>query len=575
MRMNRLIYKLLLFFMAGCILVAFSDRLNAQPGIGVISGTPHNLSTSGPGLIKSTNEKRICVFCHTLHNASPDDPYLWNRSQPADNYLPYQSSSLYATVDQPTGVSKMCLSCHDGTIALGQLLYAPQEIPFEGGIRFLPQGASKIGTDLSDDHPISFTYDNALAIANNELALPATLPAEIRLDSDQQLQCTSCHDPHNNQFGKFLVMQNSYSALCTSCHTRTAWSASSHATSNAIWNGTGPDPWPRLSDDTVDKNACLNCHTSHNAGGSERLLNYSFEEDNCIICHNGNVALTDIEFEITKLYNHPVQDYINVHDPTEDFTAAVQDHVECADCHNPHQVTADNSPTAPQVSNINSGVSGINSAGLGVAAVNYQYEICYKCHADNNVIATFAIDRQIQELNTRLEFSSSNPSYHPVELQGVNPNVPSLLPPLTTSSILYCTDCHTSDDSSGPSGPHGSIYGFLLAENYATQDFTTENASNYALCYKCHDRISIISDASFPHNVHVVVNNTPCSACHDAHGISSTQGNSLNNSHLINFDVTIVQQDSQARLRFEDNGIFSGTCYLNCHGIAHEPKVYP
>jgi predicted CXXCH cytochrome family protein len=575
MRMNRLIYKFLLFFMAGSMLIAFSDRLSAQPSVGIITGTPHNLSISGPGLIKSMNENRICVFCHTPHNASPDTAYLWNRSEPADNYIPYQSSSLYATVGQPTGVSKMCLSCHDGTIALGQLIYATQEIPFEGGIRFLPEGASQIGTDLTDDHPISFTYDNGLAIANGELALPADLPAEIKLDNNQLLQCTSCHDPHNNQFGKFLVMQNSFSALCNGCHIGTAWNESSHSTSNAIWNGTGPDPWPRLSDDTVDKNACQNCHTSHNAGGNERLINYFFEEDNCIICHNGNVASTNIESEITKLYNHPVQDYINVHDPIEDFTSVVQNHIECTDCHNPHQVKADNSPLAPQVSDLNTGVSGINSSGQKLAAATYQYEICYKCHADNNVLTVFSIDRQIQELNSRLEFATSNPSYHPVESQGANPNVPSLVPPLDTATILYCTDCHTSDNSSGPSGPHGSIYRFLLAENYETQDFTTENTSSYALCYKCHDRISIISDTSFPHNIHVVVNNTPCSACHDAHGISATQGNSSNNSNLINFDISIVQQDSQSRMRFEDTGLFSGQCFLNCHGILHEPKAYP
>ncbi|MEW6599617.1 MAG: cytochrome C, partial [Nitrospirota bacterium] len=77
------------------------------------------------------------------------------------------------------------------------------------------------------------------------------------------------------------------------------------------------------------------------------------------------------------------------------------------------------------------------------------------------------------------------------------------------------------------------------------------------------------------HNLHIVTANSPCSACHDPHGISSIQGTPSNNSHLINFDVTIVQPNSQGLLRFEDLGIFSGQCYLSCHGTDHNPGVYP
>lgn len=548
-----------------------------QPAISdKIRDTKHNLSVTGPGAVKAAIEDRICFFCHTPHNARTDVPYLWNRSDPADNYIPYQSSTLYASVGQPTGASKLCLSCHDGTIALGALVSEPQEILFSGGIRFIQEGPAKIGTDLSDDHPVSFVYDNSLATANGELVFPSGLPLEIKLDVNGELQCTSCHDPHNNRNGQFLIMQNIFSNLCTSCHDLTLWTTSTHSTSNAVWNGIGPDPWPWTEFTTVSENACENCHKPHTAGRHERLLNYFFEEDNCLVCHNGNVASTDIESELTKLYRHASQDYTGIHDAAEDFSAAVQNHVECVDCHNPHRSNHISSSVAPAISGMNEGVSGISTSGAFIRPASNLYEICYKCHADNNVISTIRIDRQLQQLNTRLEFDPSNPSYHPVEAIGSNANVPSLLPPYTSSSIIFCTDCHNNNDTLAPSGPHGSVYEFLLEENYTTQDFTQENATNYALCYKCHDRNSILNDISFSlHNKHIIAENTPCSACHDAHGISNTQGNSLNNTHLINFDITIVQPDSQSRLRFEDTGIFSGRCFLNCHGKSHEPEIYP
>lgn len=539
--------------------------------------TKHNLSVTGPGPIKSTTEEQICIFCHTPHNARRDIPYLWNRQDTMLNYIPYQSSTLYATVGQPTGASKLCLSCHDGTIALGALISEPQEVPFAGGIRFMPGGPAKLGTDISDDHPVSFIYDSALAISNGELIDPFMLPLEVRLDNDGRLQCTSCHDPHDDTNGKFLVMPNNYSALCTTCHQKDGWVFSSHSTSDTIWNGAGMDPWPHTPYNTVSENGCENCHMPHTAGGHERLLNYSIEEDNCLVCHSGNVASKDIETELIKPYRHAVQDYTGIHDPAEDFTSGnVQKHVECTDCHNPHWANANPSPGAPQVSGAIDGVTGIDASGQEVIVPVNQYEICFKCHADNNVITTVPIDRQIQQFNTRLEFDPSNPSYHPVETQGVNPNVPSLLPPYTTSTVIFCTDCHNNDDTTGPKGPHGSNNKYLLERNYTTQDYTQESSYNYAICYKCHDRNSILNNESFKeHKRHLQSVKAPCSACHDAHGISLTQGNLTNNSHLINFDVTIVQPDSKGRLYFEDLGTFSGRCFLKCHNARHEPKKYP
>jgi predicted CXXCH cytochrome family protein len=562
-----------------CLFLAIIIHTDAYGGS--IELTKHNLSVSGPGPVKSATEDRICVFCHAPDRTSQPLPFLWNKKISRAHYIPYQSSTLYAEVGQPTGTSKLCLSCHDGTIALGAILKGRRggEVPFKGGSRFIPWRA-KIGTDLSDDHPISFVYDNALAARNGELANPDTLGRKVKLDANRELQCTTCHDAHDNTFGSFLVMSNSYSNLCTTCHRKKGWSSSSHRVSNARWNGEGTNPWKDTPYRSVDENGCKNCHDTHSAEGAERLLNYIHEEDNCLVCHNGNVADLDIERELSKPYKHAVQDYAGIHDPAEDYSIGDKKkeiHVECVDCHNSHQSNSAPSGGAPQVSGLLRGVTGIDATGKQKSVSNYEYEICFKCHGDANVITKVQIDRSLQQLNTRLEFDPSSPSYHPVISEGVNPDVPSLSTAYTTASIIFCTDCHSSDDDEGPRGPHSSIYKYLLERNYTTDDYTEENAFNYDLCYKCHERSSILNDESFPeHRRHVVDERTPCSACHDPHGISITQGNAMNNSNLINFDLSIVQPDSQDRLLFEDTGVLSGQCFLSCHGSIHdETKAYP
>lgn len=539
-----------------------------------ISQTKHNLSVSGPGPVKAVSETRICIFCHTPHSASPSGP-LWNRADPGSFYTPYYSSTAHASPGQPTGASLLCLSCHDGTIALGEVLSEPQAITFAGGVTVMPQGPGRLGTDLSDDHPISFVYSPTLANERGDLVDPSTLTGSVRLDPTGQLQCTSCHDPHNDTFGKFLRMSNRASALCTTCHVIDLWDRSTHATSTATWNGMGPDPWPHTSWETVSDNACENCHRPHGAGGHERLLNYAAEEDNCYACHNGNVAGKDIQSEFNKTSRHPVDMTTGTHWPIEDAVVNSR-HVECVDCHNPHVTRSGaGDPPGPLF-----GVRGVNASGGEVDSVTFEYEICFRCHGDSPNKPAPSTTRQIQQTNVRLEFDTSNPSFHPVIGPGKNPNVPSLISPLTTSSVISCSDCHNNDSGpkaggNGSNGPHGSIFPPLLERQYITTDNTPESSSAYALCYKCHSRSSILMNKSFRHHKkHIVNEKTPCNVCHDPHGISITQGNSTNNSKLINFDLSVVSPSSSGQLKFESRGVFRGACYLKCHGKNHDPRRY-
>jgi ribosomal protein L40E len=254
------------------------------------------------------------------------------------------------------------------------------------------------------------------------------------------------------------------------------------------------------------------------------------------------------------------------------MTAAV--HVECVDCHNPHAIQ-DTQSQAPFVHGAMRDVTGVTASGSVTEKVQYEYEVCFKCHADNPNRIGSRITSQITQANTRLEFDPTNPSYHPVVSSGVNLNVPSLKSPLEVSSLIYCTNCHNSDSASGTKGPHGSNYPNLLAYRYETSDFTQESEFSYELCYQCHSRNSILNDESFSKHSKHLSEEIPCSACHDPHGISSAQGSQIGNSHLINFDISIVSPDSATgRLEFEDLDVFHGQCYLECHGKQHSPLSY-
>lgn len=546
-------------------LFSFGLLLSLQGQAQSVTETVHNLSTSGMGTVIATSETEVCIFCHTPHNSAPLNP-LWNKSNPGQTYILYNSSTVQATTGQPDGSSILCLSCHDGTIALGSVLSLADPIDFSSGITTMPVGHSNLSTDLSDDHPISFDCNSSLALTDGQLKDPAYITWPVSLENNK-VQCTSCHDPHKNTYTDFLKTSSQYSELCLSCHNRDYWVNSSHINSTATWNNAGSDPWFHTSYTTVIENACENCHNPHSANGNTRLMKYLVEENNCFDCHNGNVASLNLEADFSKTYRHNVYNYNQVHDAAED-AISMNLHVECEDCHNPHAARS-NAAVAPFVKGANEGVLGVNSSGGEVKPALYEYEICFRCHADSPDKPSSLISRKIEQNNVRLEFDVTNPSHHAVEGPGVNADVPSLIAPLTESSIIYCTDCHASDGAS-PAGPHGSIYPSLLKYQYITADNTVESSTAYALCYSCHDRASIMSDNTFgEHYKHVVDQNTPCSVCHDSHGISGSQGSFTNNSHLINFDVNVVTTDGFGRLQYVSTGVNSGYCQLRCHNKNH------
>ena len=181
------------------------------------------------GNVFAAHSDHGCASCHVPHKSGdPTDPDaygvpLWSTAQLLDG-LPtfelYSSTTLDATdVGQPTGPSKLCLGCHDGSYSVFAFIPDSQAV-FEAG-------------DLASSHPISFTYDDALATADGDLKQPSTVASglggtiqEDLLDSKDQMQCTSCHDVHTSGYGEYLLKYDVDAAsehealLCRSCHNK-------------------------------------------------------------------------------------------------------------------------------------------------------------------------------------------------------------------------------------------------------------------------------------------------------------------------------------------------------------------
>lgn len=227
---------------------------NAQ----TIVGTQHDLSLRG-GSPWAGNDptNQVCVYCHTPHAASSTQKPLWNRAATAETFVPYTSLSYnggnYASDPvghQPMGESKLCLSCHDGVTALNALVhtFGGNPIPMLGsfdqlGDVYYPGSPYSTGlganigenfpgsagsgytvNNLANDHPVSFAFNNALILedagtGSAQLRLPAA-GSNVKLygANHDQVECSSCHNVHSNAYGSFLVMSNTGSQICLTCH---------------------------------------------------------------------------------------------------------------------------------------------------------------------------------------------------------------------------------------------------------------------------------------------------------------------------------------------------------------------
>lgn len=351
-----------------------------------IKATRHNLSSTSQetgDITSSTSE--LCVFCHTPHGSSAAGSALqaplWNRN------LGYQSTQTYNLYDEawsfsfegtlndtskPTGYSRLCLSCHDDAIAIGSVINKPGSGGFMGdtptadslGVTVMSgqtraagggvtSGDTRVlGTNLQNDHPISFAFDSTLATAiDAELVDPGSPPPNLNAVTPlapaggyktgvkrygstadpatyDSVQCTSCHNPHAKTYPKFLraprlqdVGEKGFlpgglpvadhpggQIICLYCHAKPGWDNSTHDVSAAIHAAfPADDPGTVGYDETgydfngehsVGAYACRNCHDPHTVQGAKRLHREGATafagsdaiENTCYLCHSPNTS---------------------------------------------------------------------------------------------------------------------------------------------------------------------------------------------------------------------------------------------------------------------------------------------
>lgn len=260
--------------LAGLIVLLIAATARAQaPGdaLGV-----HNLGPGSKSPVKGARTD-ACAYCHAPHSGL--NMGLWNQKLTTQSYTMYKSNTEKNVGVKPVlgSDSNMCLSCHDGSVAVGSTV-AYGQVMTSGSMNILDVFSS---TKMQSSHPFSLTpplKDNihlAASLASNSKTADSTGAVKLINGS---VECTSCHNPHVQARDlvsqNFLVKDGSSGQLCLACHDPARsvggqvnpladWATSAHATSA---NKITSSPEVLGSYTTVGTDACISCHTPHNAG---------------------------------------------------------------------------------------------------------------------------------------------------------------------------------------------------------------------------------------------------------------------------------------------------------------------
>lgn len=241
---------------------AASALAGSAPGSGV-SGSVHDITylAQAQNTFNQDDYQRVCVFCHTPHNALPSGSVqapLWNHAPSTVMLNPYVWSvpanlAISFNSDPLVGPSRLCMSCHDGVTAVDS---HGSSGSINNGSHLMPGSyTDPLGntidptiTDLTTAHPIGFQYQDAINVQNLS-GQPAALatqndhfltsvptisrsggnPSSKKIGDtlyNGYLTCASCHDVHNTNnvessgsATNFLLWApNTNSIICLSCH---------------------------------------------------------------------------------------------------------------------------------------------------------------------------------------------------------------------------------------------------------------------------------------------------------------------------------------------------------------------
>jgi predicted CXXCH cytochrome family protein len=196
------------------LLVAAALAFFASTASAAIVGTPHDL-TAGSTVVPLPG---VCQYCHMPHNANTAVTVapIWSRTVNAATA--YQTNATLAINLGATQYSLLCLSCHDGTIATGTLWNNTNLNSTRG---LIPNtSANYIGTVLTNDHPVGLIYPaGGTAAAASGLDTRANAIGHgfaFFGAAGDYMECSSCHDPHDNTRGRFLRLITG--DFCAGCH---------------------------------------------------------------------------------------------------------------------------------------------------------------------------------------------------------------------------------------------------------------------------------------------------------------------------------------------------------------------
>jgi predicted CXXCH cytochrome family protein len=188
------------------------------------TGSAHDFNAAGAWNVGLQS----CSVCHTPHGSGYDGTLvpLWgNVADTADaadrTYTMYDNSFrgtivAGAVAAAPTGISAVCLGCHDGQGYMDGGTGTMTTLT-PGSSAILDPGGDAV-IDLTNDHPISIDYATVVAADGDFFDNAST---DALLDAGGDVQCSSCHDVHNGSgIAKLLVMANTADQLCLTCHNK-------------------------------------------------------------------------------------------------------------------------------------------------------------------------------------------------------------------------------------------------------------------------------------------------------------------------------------------------------------------
>ena len=448
----------------------------------------------------------MACSCHEQIFIAMDSTSLLTRHILADNAADYSpgASGMFTI--------KNCLTCH-----VDHDIFRPD----------LNTGIGTRGSNLRVDWAIDPVSGDNTVLLNSDYQSTGNGGICLSCHTDPDPSCSACHSAHispgkqqlNNATASsahgvihkteydaatsghnysvpttFATDGSVFNANCTKCHNddmlktyqNSTIKVSVHGSSFALFlDSTGiASPTSPL-----EENLCFKCHsTTSNPNAGSNLDFFSAKSMT-------NTAL-DIESKFSYTYSHQIGNYSGIHTPLEDLSTTAR-HVECEDCHNVHEsIQGTHDGSSQLVSNTLKGAIGVeptswparptptDNANVFAAPTGYsvlrpaqnEYQICLKCHSNYTTLPTGSP-------NIAEEINPNYPSTHGITIANQNPycNSTTMYEPWGSSGSNYCSDCHRSDNSADPEGPHGSN-----AEHLLVASIVSSSTVGTPLCNVCH-----------------------------------------------------------------------------------------